>query len=545
MPGQTPQTTAPIPEAPVAEAVSPGARTAAPSPRASELLGPRAIEGSREQPLADIERPALSSSGHASRVTHHAPRPTPPDSAQGRTGPRLLLPELAARGGQAGALVGDASGTAKTIVLTTAKYGGAEADWDVHRTAMPFLAWQLRERVGFNLETDVIDVPLASGKIMGSPWLFMTGHKDFRLADTEVANLRRYVLAGGTLWAEDCTHEDDPTWDRAFRREIARVFPPADGHKLRRITKDDGHPLFRSCFDLADGYKGYFPPPGDKFRQSYIEGIELDNRLAVIYTRNDYGCGLEIKPDTHPGKVSLSSLSPAEMQESSFLMASNIVIYALTGGRGTSDRGMAGRAAASLRRQRDAAQAQGDPYDKAPATLFDNFAEDRWAVETEWQQAAPANLRYMRRAAPVAGNGHPNADGKRLAVSYQLRKGDAKAVLIRDLPQEADLTGHERCYIDIESRLEGGARLALALITMPDWKYFESRPAFIKPGRQRVFFDLRAEAWKTGEPVPEGQSEYSRRPANLAAVRRFVLLLYPVQQAGSVILDQIEFRSKP
>jgi len=448
------------------------------------------------------------------------------------------MPALSARGEDAGALVGDAAGTVRNIVLTTVKYGGAEADWDAHRTAMPFLAWQLRERVGFNLETDVLDVPLSSNKIMNSPWVFMTGHKDFRLTDPEVANLRRYLLGGGTLWAEDCTHEDDPTWDRAFRRELARVLPPAEGHKLRRFKKEDGHPLFRSCFDLAEGYKGYFPPPGDKFRQSFLEGVELNGRLAVIYTRNDYGCGLEIKPDTHPGKVSLSSLSPAEMQESSFLMASNIIVYALTGGRGTSDRGLAGKAASSLRRQREAAQVQGDPYDKAPATLFDNFAEERWLVETEWEGAAPANLRHMRRA-------DPGAEGKRLAVSFQLRKGDAKSVLVRDLPQESDLSGQDRCYIDVESRLEGGARIAIALITMPDWKYFESRPAFVKPGRQRVYFDLRAATWKTGEPVPEGGSEYSRTPANLQAVRRFVVLLYPVQRTGTIVLDQIEFRAKP
>jgi hypothetical protein len=366
----------------------------------------------------------------------------------------------------------------------------------------------------------------------------MTGHKDFRLADAEVASLRRYLLAGGTLWAEDCTNEDDPTWDRAFQREIARVFPPAEGHKFRKIAKDDDHPLFRSCFDLSQGYKGYWPPPGDKFRLNYIQGIELDGRLAVIYTRNDYGCGLEIKPDTHPGKVSLSSLSPAEMQESSFLMAGNIVLYVLTGGRGVSDRGLAGRAAASLRKHLDAKASERDPYENAPATLFDNFAEDRWLVETEWDKAGPANLRAMRRA-------DPKAEGKRLAVSFQLRKGDAKTVLVRDLPQETDLSGQDRCYIEVESRLEGGARLAIALITMPDWKYFESQAAFIKPGRQRVFFDLRAATWKTGEPVPEGESEYSRRPANLGAVRRFVVLLYPVQPAGTVLLDQIEFRSKP
>jgi len=492
-----------------------------------------------------LERPAPAP------VTRHASRVTPPASpsrlsprsadlalARSSAPSRLLLPALAARGGDAGALVGDAAGTARNIVLTTIKYGGGEADWDAHRTAMPFLAWQLRERVGFNLETDVQDVPLASDKVMNSPWVFMTGHKDFRLSDAEVASLRRYLLGGGTLWAEDCTHEDDPTWDRAFRREIARVLAPADGHRLRKVTKDDDHPLFRSCFDLSQGYKGYFPPPGDKFRQSYLEGIELDGRLAVIYSRNDYGCGLEIKPDTHPGKVSLSSLSPAEMQESSFLMASNIIVYVLTGGRGVADQGLAGRAAASLRKHLEAKAAERDPYEKAPATVFESFADDRWLVETEWQGAAPANLRFLRRA-------DPDAEGKRLAVSFQLRKGDAKAVLVRDLPQETDLSAQGRCYLDIESRLEGGARLAVALITMPDWKYFESRPAFIKPGRQRVHFDLDAPTWKTGEPVPEGESEYLRKPANLQAVRRFVVLLYPVQTSGTIILDQIEFRAKP
>ncbi len=159
-------------------------------------------------------------------------------------------------------------------------------------------------------------------------------------------------------------------------------------------------------------------------------------------------------------------------------------------------------------------------------------------METTWDKAGPANLRPVRRA-------DPKAEGRRLAVTFQLRKEDAKTVLIRDLPQEGDLSGQDRCYVDVESRLEGGARLAIALITMPEWKYFESRPAFIKPGRQRVWFDLKAAAWKTGEPVAEGKSEYSRRPANLGSVRRFVVLLYPVQPTGTIVLDQIEFRSKP
>ena len=98
---------------------------------------------------------------------------------------------------------------------------------------------------------------------------------------------------------------------------------------------------------------------------------------------------------------------------------------------------------------------------------------------------------------------------------------------------------------EIESRLEGGARVSLALSTMPDWKYFESRPAFLKPGRNRIYFDLHTPTWKTGDPVPEGQSEHIRKVANPHAVRRVVLLLYPIQPEGTVVLDRIEFRAKP
>jgi hypothetical protein len=45
--------------------------------------------------------------------------------------------------------------------------------------------------------------------------------------------------------------------------------------------------------------------------------------------------------------------------------------------------------------------------------------------------------------------------------------------------------------------------------------------------------------------VPEGQSEFCRRVANPGAVRRFTLLLYPLENEGTVILDRIDFRRRP
>ena len=146
---------------------------------------------------------------------------------------------------------------------------------------------------------------------------------------------------------------------------------------------------------------------------------------------------------------------------------------------------------------------------------------------------------------PAMGSGARCAAGRRLTAAYQLLPRKIKIVLSRDLPEELDLSAQDRVYADLECRFEGGARLSVAVSTMPDWKYFESRPVFLKPGRNRVFFDLRAPTWKTGEQVPEGQTEFCRRIANPDAVRRMTLLLYPIQPEGAVSLDRIEFRAKP
>ena len=65
---------------------------------------------------------------HASRVTPSAPstslspRSAELELARSGTASCLLLPSLAARGGEAGAIVGDTTGTARNITLTTVNY---------------------------------------------------------------------------------------------------------------------------------------------------------------------------------------------------------------------------------------------------------------------------------------------------------------------------------------------------------------------------------------------------------------------------------------
>ena len=74
-------------------------------------------------------------------------------------------------------------------------------------------------------------VKLSNEAIYDFPLVIMTGEGDFQLSDAERENLRRYIERGGFLLASaSCS---SPDWDRAFRREMATVFP---SHPLQSST---------------------------------------------------------------------------------------------------------------------------------------------------------------------------------------------------------------------------------------------------------------------------------------------------------------------
>jgi len=113
-------------------------------------------------------------------------------------------------------------------------------------------------------------VKLSGEQIYEFPLLIMTGEGDFRLSDRERESLRRYVERGGFLLASaGCSSAE---WDRAFRREMAVVFP---GHPLSPIEMD--HPIFHTVYDIAElGSKHSTAQP--------LVGVSLGGRLGVVYS---------------------------------------------------------------------------------------------------------------------------------------------------------------------------------------------------------------------------------------------------------------------
>ena len=116
-------------------------------------------------------------------------------------------------------------------------------------------------------------VKLSSENVFEFPLVIMTGEGDFQLTDEERQNLRRYVARGGLLLASaGCS---SPEWDRAFRREMAGVFPKQE---LQAIAMN--HPIFHTVYEIPSLSTSH----GDAYRP--LEGISIGGRLGVIYSQD-------------------------------------------------------------------------------------------------------------------------------------------------------------------------------------------------------------------------------------------------------------------
>ncbi|MBU0714652.1 MAG: DUF4159 domain-containing protein [Verrucomicrobia bacterium] len=138
-------------------------------------------------------------------------------------------------------------------------------------------AWS-RDRIDAQVVPEVLDIGTDKLFTLKPPFVYLTGHKDFRLADNEVKNLRDYLTLGGAIWADSALAGRRSRFDIAFRREMARVLPDRDFEIV-----PENHEMFDTFFDnigLPTGMNNY---------HEQIEMINIGGKLAVLYTLNGYG----------------------------------------------------------------------------------------------------------------------------------------------------------------------------------------------------------------------------------------------------------------
>lgn len=168
---------------------------------------------------------------------------------------------------------------------------------------------QLVGRVSTVPVQDEQRVALTDPALFETPFLFMNGHNDFQLSDVERDNLRVYFEHGGFLFASGCC--TNPVFPRAWRRELARIFP---GGRVEELPYD--HPIYRA-FYTVDEIRCLHTN-----RREFIEALHHDGRLVAVLVEEGLCCAFSADNNCNLGR----GITPEDGKK----LALNIAVYAMT-----------------------------------------------------------------------------------------------------------------------------------------------------------------------------------------------------------------------
>jgi hypothetical protein len=174
--------------------------------------------------------------------------------------------------------------------FTFARLRYASGNWDADPRMPSNILNSLVEYTSIRVDPNERIVDAGSNALSNYPFVYLTGNKMLRFSESERQNLRRYLRNGGFMFVDDCNHDIDGTFAKTFEGEIKMILDrPSEA--LHKLPKD--HAIYRSFFEFKDG-----PPAtshelngwGDDIVHDYLQAIEIDGRIAVLYSNKDYGC---------------------------------------------------------------------------------------------------------------------------------------------------------------------------------------------------------------------------------------------------------------
>ncbi|HXF99902.1 MAG TPA: DUF4159 domain-containing protein [Bacteroidota bacterium] len=188
------------------------------------------------------------------------------------------------------------------------KYGGG-GDWYNDQSAEVNLLRFIKQHTGINVEPTYEFVDVNSEQLFTHPFIFMTGHGNITFSDQEVRRLRTYLENGGFLYADD-----DYGMDRAFRREMKKIFPSQDFVEL-----PFSHGIYHCHFEFPNGV-----PKTHEHDKKPPQGLGLfhNGRLVVYYTYESNPSDGWTDAEVHN--------DPPEKREEALRFGTNIVVWALT-----------------------------------------------------------------------------------------------------------------------------------------------------------------------------------------------------------------------
>ncbi len=170
-----------------------------------------------------------------------------------------------------------------------------EGDWQPAPKAMRNLMAEAR-KIGLDVVLKTTPVYPSEDAVLDYRFLYLHGRNKFEVKKADLKKLRFNLKSGGTLLADACC--GSPAFDAAFRSFLQELFAD-DNLKLEPIPPEDelfGAALngeaIRSVKRRELGPNGKIEPEFRDARPA-LEGVKLDGRWIVVYSKYDIGCALE------------------------------------------------------------------------------------------------------------------------------------------------------------------------------------------------------------------------------------------------------------
>ncbi len=194
------------------------------------------------------------------------------------------------------------------FTIARLKYQGG-GDWYNDPSMIPNLLNFLKQETMIQTADDEKKVEIMDQEFFSYPIIFMTGHGKIAFSDEESARLRKYLLNGGFLYADD-----DYGMDKYFRTMMKKVFPDKD-----LVELPFNHPIYHCHFNFDNGVPKIHEHDGGP---PHAFGIFHEGKMMVYYTFNTNISDGWADPDVHK--------DPEEVRLKALRMGVNIVVYALT-----------------------------------------------------------------------------------------------------------------------------------------------------------------------------------------------------------------------
>jgi hypothetical protein len=188
------------------------------------------------------------------------------------------------------------------------KYSGG-GDWYNDPSGEVNLLNFAKQYTGIDVDPEYEFTEISDDKFFSYPFIFMTGHGGILFSDYEVQRLRTYLEHGGFLYADD-----DYGMDKAFRREIKKVFPEQE-----LVELPFSYGLYHCVFEFPNGVPKTHEHNG-KPPQGF--GIFYKGRLVVYYTYESNPSDGWADPDVHK--------DPEEKRQEALRFGTNLLFWVLT-----------------------------------------------------------------------------------------------------------------------------------------------------------------------------------------------------------------------